>query len=58
MTWCAANAVVVKDAAGNRKIDKSRATGRVDGLVAAAMAVAAMSGAAEPAEPAYQLFFA
>ena len=44
MSWCAANAVITKDPAGNRKIDKSRATGRVDGLVAAVMAVAAMTG--------------
>jgi phage terminase large subunit-like protein len=39
MTWCAANAVVVTDAAGNRKIAKERATGRVDGVVAGVMAV-------------------
>jgi len=38
MTWCAANAVVVTDPAGNRKIAKDRATGRVDGIVAAIMA--------------------
>ena len=56
LTWCAANAVVVRDAAGNRKLDRSRATGRVDGMVAAVMAVSALSGAAEPARPAYQLF--
>jgi phage terminase large subunit-like protein len=51
LNWCAANAIVVKDAAGNRKLDRSRATGRIDGLVAAVMAVAAMSGAPEPAVP-------
>jgi phage terminase large subunit-like protein len=56
LTWCAANAVVTKDAAGNRKLDRSRATGRIDGLVAAVMAVAAMSGAPEPAKPKYQMF--
>jgi phage terminase large subunit-like protein len=56
LTWCAANAIVTKDAAGNRKLDRSRATGRIDGLVAAVMAVAAMSGASEPAMPAYQMF--
>ncbi len=39
MTWCMANAVVVSDPAGNRKIAKERATGRVDGAVAAVMAV-------------------
>jgi phage terminase large subunit-like protein len=58
MSWCAANAVITDDPAGkNRKIDKSRATGKVDGLVAAVMAVAGMTGAAEPAEPAYQMLF-
>ena len=38
MTMCAANAVVVKDPAGNRKVSKEKATGRVDGTVAAIMA--------------------
>jgi phage terminase large subunit-like protein len=38
LTMCAANAVVSKDAAGNRKLDKHNATGRIDGLVAMAMA--------------------
>jgi len=39
MTWNAANAVVTTDPAGNRKITKEKATGRVDGIVAAVMAV-------------------
>jgi phage terminase large subunit-like protein len=38
MTWCAANAVVVCDDAGNRKVTKEKSTGRVDGVVAAVMA--------------------
>jgi phage terminase large subunit-like protein len=38
LTWCAANAVAVRDPAGNRKLDKSKATGRIDGMVALAMA--------------------
>jgi phage terminase large subunit-like protein len=38
MTWNAANAVVMSDPAGNRKVAKERATGRVDGIVAAVMA--------------------
>lgn len=38
MNWCVANAVYVADAAGNRKVSKERATGRVDGMVAALMA--------------------
>lgn len=39
MTWCAANAVTTSDPAGNRKVAKDKATGRVDGIVAAVMAV-------------------
>ncbi|WP_224762079.1 terminase TerL endonuclease subunit, partial [Brevundimonas aurantiaca] len=42
LTWCMSNAVVTKDPAGNRKLDKSRATGRIDGAVALAMALHAM----------------
>lgn len=38
LAMCAANAVVTPDPAGNRKLDKSRATGRIDGMVAFAMA--------------------
>jgi phage terminase large subunit-like protein len=38
LAMCAANAVAVSDPAGNRKLDKHKATGRIDGLVALAMA--------------------
>jgi len=38
MTWNAANAVVETDPAGNRKLSKNKATGRIDGIVAAVMA--------------------
>jgi len=38
LTWCAANAIATTDPAGNRKLDKSKATGRIDGMVALAMA--------------------
>lgn len=38
LTWCAANAVTASDPANNRKIAKDKATGRVDGIVAAVMA--------------------
>ena len=41
LTMCAANAVVIKDPAGNRKLDKQKATGRIDGMVALAMALGA-----------------
>lgn len=44
LTMCAANAVTTKDPAGNRKLDKARTTGRIDGMVAMAMAFGAASG--------------
>lgn len=37
MTMCAANAVTAQDAAGNKKMDKIKATGRIDLMVAAVM---------------------
>lgn len=47
LTWNAANAVITPDPAGNRKFDKAKTTGRIDGLQALAMAVgAAVSGEA------------
>lgn len=49
----AANAVVVSDPAGNRKLDKSKATGRIDGVVAATMSMhIAASEPPPPPEPA------
>lgn len=47
LTMCAANAVVSKDPAGNRKLDKSKTTGRIDGMVALAMAVGAKEKAVD-----------
>ncbi len=46
LTMCAANAVVEKNAAGDRKLNKAKSTGRIDGMVALVMAmgVAAMAG--------------
>lgn len=38
LTMCAANAVVTKDPSGNRKLDKSKTSGRIDGFVALTMA--------------------
>jgi phage terminase large subunit-like protein len=40
LNMCAANSVVKGDEAGNRKLDKARSSGRIDGMVALAMAVA------------------
>ena len=38
LSMCAGNAVVKTDPAGNRKLDKMRSAGRIDGMVALAMA--------------------
>ena len=39
LTMCAANAVVQTDPAGNRKLAKDKSAGRIDGMVALAMAI-------------------
>jgi phage terminase large subunit-like protein len=49
LTMCAANAVAIRDPSGNRKLDKSKSTGRIDGIVAMAMALGRAS-CAEPQE--------
>ncbi len=48
LRWCAYNAVAVRDPAGNRKLDKSKTTGRIDGLVALAMAIGRAAAQATP----------
>jgi phage terminase large subunit-like protein len=40
LTWCATNAVITRDPAGGRKLDKAKSTGRIDALVALTMALA------------------
>lgn len=42
LKMCAANARVQTDPAGNRKFTKSKSSGRIDGMVATAMAIAMM----------------
>lgn len=42
LTMCANNATVLSDPAGNRKFIKGKTTGRIDGMVALAMAVGVM----------------
>ena len=39
MNMCAANAIAERDPAGNRKLNKAKSIGRIDGLVALAMAL-------------------
>jgi phage terminase large subunit-like protein len=51
LTWCAANAVAERNATGERKLEKAKSTGRIDGVVALAMAMrVAMTYAAAPEE--------
>lgn len=57
LTMCVANAVAVRDPAGNRKADKSKSTGRIDGLVALIMALGMASKPAAAPKPQYQMFF-
>ena len=53
LTMCAANATTTKDPAGNRKLDKSRATGRIDGMQALAMALGISQTAEAPVADPY-----
>ncbi|HUH57277.1 MAG TPA: terminase TerL endonuclease subunit, partial [Pseudomonadales bacterium] len=39
LNMCAINSVAVKDPAENRKLEKRKSTGRIDGMVSLAMAV-------------------
>ena len=48
LTMCAANATVLTDSTGNRKLSKSKSHGRIDGMIALAMAIA-VAEAAMPA---------
>lgn len=57
LTMCAANARALSDPAGNRKLAKGRETGRIDGLVALAMAVGATTIEAKNKKPSYQMLF-
>lgn len=58
LTMCAANAVVVKDPAGNRKFDKGRVkTGRIDGMVSLTMAVGGMETEIKAREKEFQMLF-
>jgi phage terminase large subunit-like protein len=46
---CAANAVVSTDPAGGRKLNKAKAAGRIDGMVALTMAFGVAPIMEEPA---------
>lgn len=50
LTMCASNVRVQQDPSGNRKFDKIKSTGRIDGIVALAMAINGAVGG-EPERP-------
>lgn len=55
LTMCAANAVVTTNPAGDRKLDKAKATGRIDGMISLAMA-RSVAGTFQPkAKPRFQM---
>lgn len=56
LNMCLHNAIVTMDPAGNRKFDKKKSVGRIDGIVALAMAVGVSVTEIEKA-PRYQTFF-
>lgn len=43
LTWNVSNSVITKDPAGNRKLDKSKTTGRIDGAVGLVMGTTGLS---------------
>jgi phage terminase large subunit-like protein len=51
LRMCAANAVVSADPAGNRKLDKAKAVGRIDGLVALTMLIGTAGMVSSQPEP-------
>lgn len=53
LDWNVANAVTVSDPTGARKLVKDRASGRIDGLVAAVMAIGAGAKAPAPKQSIY-----
>ena len=48
LTMCASNATVVIDPAGNRKLEKAKSSGRIDGMVALAMAAKGATATTTP----------
>lgn len=55
LTMCASNAIVTADPAGNRKLDKAKASGRIDGMVALTMARAVAGTFEAVPEPKFQM---
>lgn len=57
LNMCLHNTRVVQDPAGNRKFEKAKSTGRIDGTVALAMAMGIASRDVAPITPDYQIHF-
>src|SRR5262245_7774749 len=58
LTMCAMNATVMTDPAGNRKLIKSKHYGRIDGMVALAMAIGTVPQEMPAPKPEYRVYFA
>ena len=56
LTMCMANTCVEQDAAGNRKLNKGKSTGRIDAAVALAMAFGGAAKNEQEETPEFQLF--
>lgn len=57
LTMCALNSVVHRDPANNRKLVKNKSPGRIDGMVALAMAFGVVPSEAGERKPEYQMMF-
>lgn len=57
LNMCMANAVVQVDPAGNRKLNKAKSTGRIDGATALAEMVGVAPLQEEAVAPSYEMFF-
>ena len=55
--WMAANVAVAQDPAGNLKPAKDKSTERIDGIVAAIMAIGRAMVAQEDLQPTYQMIW-
>jgi phage terminase large subunit-like protein len=57
LAMCAARAVVHRDPSGNRKLNKAKSRGRIDGMVCLAMAAGLAEANVEEKPKEYQMMF-
>ena len=57
LALCMGNAVVQAGPAGNRKLNKVKSTGRIDGAIALTMAIGSAVMEEKTPEPEYEMFF-